>query len=64
MPPALCNGKLVGDMTGTLEVAYNHYVNRQGAALPHTKEWLESRRPSRGYFHYLWETLTHMNTGK
>lgn len=64
VPPTLCNGKLAGDMTGTLEIAYNHYANRQGVVLPQTQEWLEKRRPSHGYFHYLWETLTHTNTGK
>ncbi|WP_460045830.1 alginate lyase family protein [Pseudomonas sp. S2_H01] len=62
-PPWLCGGKLVGDLNGTFEVAYNHYVNRQSFKLPETQLWLIQRRPAKGYFHYLWETLTHADTG-
>lgn len=62
-PEWLCNGKLVGDLNGTFEVAYNHFANRKQQALPETQRWLLERRPARGYFHYLWETLTHAETG-
>jgi Alginate lyase len=62
-PLWLCKGSLKGDLTGTFEVGYNHYVNRQGMSLPETSRWLLSRRPTQGYFHYLWETLTHAETG-
>ncbi|WP_062379011.1 alginate lyase family protein [Pseudomonas abietaniphila] len=62
-PSWLCGGKLIGDLNGTFEVAYNHYVNRRSFELPETRRWLLQRRPAKGYFHYLWETLTHADTG-
>ncbi|HEX7815288.1 alginate lyase family protein [Dyella sp.] len=63
VPNSICAGKLVGDLTGTLEVGFNHYANRLGESLPQTASWLLPRRPTTGHFHYLWETLTHADTG-
>ncbi|WP_448098709.1 alginate lyase family protein [Luteibacter yeojuensis] len=59
VPPTTCGGKVDGRLDGTLEIGFNHYAGRLGEHLPHTARWLSTRRPSRGYFHYLWETLTH-----
>lgn len=44
---------------GTFEVGFNQYSVRQGLDLPHTADFLLSTRPTKGHFHYLWETLTH-----
>jgi len=62
VPDWVCGGKLTGDLTGTMEVGYNHYAGREGNALPETAAWLHTRRPMKGYFHYLWETMTHAQT--
>lgn len=59
VPSATCGGTTSGRLDGTLEIGFNHYAGRLGEHLPHTARWLSTRRPSRGYFHYLWETLTH-----
>lgn len=44
---------------GTFEVGFNQYSVRQGLYLPHTSAFLVRTRPTKGHFHYLWETLTH-----
>ncbi len=44
---------------GTFEVGFNQYSVRQGLDLPQTSEFLVRTRPTKGHFHYLWETLTH-----
>ncbi|MCQ4054427.1 alginate lyase family protein [Aeromonas sp. SG16] len=44
---------------GTFEVGFNHYALREGISLPYTERFLEKTRPTKGKFHYLWETLTH-----
>lgn len=62
VPDGVCGGTLKGDLTGTMEVGYNHYVGREGNELPETSAWLNARRPMKGYFHYLWETMTHAQT--
>lgn len=49
---------------GTFEVGFNHYALREGGALPHTELFLEKTRPTKGKFHYLWETLTHGLVGE
>ncbi|WP_421324423.1 alginate lyase family protein [Aeromonas sp. 604176] len=48
---------------GTFEVGFNHYSMRLGMNLPQTEQFLKLSRPTKGYFHYLWETLTHGLTG-
>jgi len=59
VPDWLCRGKLVSSMAGTLELGYQHYAVRAKTSLPATAAWLGGQRPSRGDFHFLWETLTH-----
>lgn len=44
---------------GTFEVGFNHYALRRGLTLPHTEMFLDKNRPTKGKFHYLWETVTH-----
>jgi hypothetical protein len=59
VPAWLCNGKLVSTLNGTLEIGYAHFAGRLQQALPFTRSWLATQRPSQGDFHFLWETLTH-----
>lgn len=49
---------------GTFEVGFNHYSMRQGMSLPYTEQFLENTRPTKGKYHYLWETLTHGLVGE
>jgi hypothetical protein len=65
IPAWLCKGNLQKNTNGTFEIGYNHFVNRLGYNLPETEKWLlaPGRRPTKGYFPFLWETLTHADTG-
>ena len=50
-----------GGLTGTLLIAYEHYTKDHNIAMPNVKFWMDHNielRPE-GYFHYLWESLTH-----
>lgn len=53
----------ISNTKGTFEVGFNHYVLREKNSLPETAAFLAGTRPTTGYFHYLWETLTHAQTG-
>ncbi|HET7329464.1 alginate lyase family protein [Dyella sp.] len=65
IPQWLCGGTLnLLDAKGTFEIGYNQYAVREGMSLPETNKFLERTRPTVGYFHYLWETLTHGLTGR
>jgi hypothetical protein len=47
----------------TWEIAYNHFHNRLGVALPKTAAVLPTNRPT-GWNHQMaWETLTHAGVG-
>jgi len=48
------------------EIAFNHYKNRLGLALPLTEKLITTQiRSSSGiYKHMAWETVTHAETGK
>jgi len=52
-----------GGTKGTFEIGYNQYAVRDGAQLPETERFLLNTRPTKGQFHYLWETLTHGQIG-
>lgn len=41
------------------ELAYNHFANRLGIAMPNTKKLLDRKRPQAGGNHLFFETLTH-----
>jgi Alginate lyase len=53
------SNKLHGTLAGTFEIGYRNYSKQEKIQLPETAKWLEKTRPTKGYFHYLWETLTH-----
>jgi len=44
---------------GTFEIGYNQYAVRENNKLPETQLFLDRTRPTVGYFHYIWETMTH-----
>ena len=54
-PPA----KLEFNVHPTWEIAYNHYHNRMGKALPKMAAVLPGMRPTGVNHHMDWETLTH-----
>ncbi|TWP53540.1 hypothetical protein FKR81_06205 [Lentzea tibetensis] len=58
-PEWLCGGTIKPGLNATLEVGYNHYVNRRWMHLPNTRELMESQRPAGFDFWRGWETLTH-----
>jgi hypothetical protein len=59
VPSSACGGTVNRGLGPVLEVAYNHYHNRKGIALPKTQRLMERGRPA-GTSHFLaWETLTH-----
>ena len=61
VPSWLCNGSVNKGLGPVTAVAYNHYANRVGHAMPTTLRYTESKRPA-GVSHFLaWETLTHAN---
>jgi hypothetical protein len=47
----------------TWEIAYNHYHNRMGQALPKMGAVLQRIRPTGVNHHMAWETLTHAEVG-
>lgn len=64
VPANLCGGKLTLGYLPTWEIAYNHFVNRRGRAMPFSKRLLETRlRPTGANRHMVWETLTHIDVG-
>lgn len=60
VPDWLCGGTLTTGIGPTAEVAYNHYVNREGIKMPRTRHLIEERlRPTGTDDHFIaWETLT------
>src|SRR4029079_188583 len=64
VPSWLCGGKLNEiQANATWEIAYNHYHNRLGLALPETKKVVDGNRPTWAGFHMAWETMTHGELG-
>jgi Alginate lyase len=62
VPAWLCGGKINRGLGPVLEVAYNHYHNRLGLALPKTQQLIERHRPMGDDGHFVaWETLTGAN---
>jgi hypothetical protein len=47
----------------TWEIAFNHFHNRMGNALPKMAAVLPTNRPTGANHHMAWETLTHGNVG-
>lgn len=50
-----------GGLKGSMHIAYNHFSKDNEISMPNTKAWMSENgqiRPE-GFFHYLWESLTH-----
>ncbi|MHB9856669.1 alginate lyase family protein [Streptomyces sp. YIM S03343] len=63
VPSWLCGGSVNRGIGSVLEVAYNHYANREGISLPKTKKLIETKqRPSGANYFLAWETLTHASS--
>ncbi len=63
VPSWLCGGKLNLSNFATWEIAYNHFHNRMGKALPNTEKLIAKIRPTGASLIVGWETLTHAGTG-
>ena len=59
----ICGGSVTRNMSETLELGYNHYVRRKGFTMPHTIQFITSKRPTNRGHHIVWETLTHGDVG-
>ena len=55
--------KLEFALQPTWEIAYNHFHDRLGHALPKMAAVLPTNRPTGVNHHMAWETLTHGNIG-
>lgn len=56
--------KLVFSLQPTWEIAYNHFINRLGTALPKMATVIPTNRPTGADLnHMVWETLTHGDVG-
>jgi hypothetical protein len=64
VPGWLCGGSLAGvTARPTWEIAYNHFANRLGMSLPHTKNLVNKIRPTGGDHHMSWESMSHAQVG-
>jgi hypothetical protein len=63
VPAWLCGGALKLGTNDTWEIAYNHFANRLGMALPHVKAVVAKIRPVGANHHMVWESLTHAGVG-
>jgi hypothetical protein len=64
VPPWLCGGAIEMGTIPMWEIAYNHFHDRLGLALPLTKRMIEERvRPTGINYFIAWETLTHAGVG-
>jgi hypothetical protein len=59
----ICGGSVTRNMSETLELGYNHYVRRKGLSMPHTLQFIQSKRPTNRGHHIVWETMTHGDVG-
>ena len=53
----------IGGNGATMEIVYNHYVNRLGYRMPETAQQIDLRRPTGANYFLAWETLTHALAG-
>jgi len=60
-PPWLCGGRVqLARRPSTFEIAFHHYHDRRGEALPVTARLIDEKiRPSGADHHMAWESLTH-----
>jgi len=47
----------------TMEIVYNHYVNRLSSIMPETAQQIALKRPTGANYFLAWETLTHAQLG-
>ncbi len=63
VPTWLCNGQLKTTVLQLgFEIAYNHYHNRKGIAMPYTLQAVNKVRPTSSGLHMDYETLTSAGT--
>jgi hypothetical protein len=62
-PPDGINVGPTGGNSPTMEIAYNHFVNRLGGQMPETQSQIALRRPTGANYFLAWETLTHALSG-
>jgi hypothetical protein len=62
-PAWLCGGTLNLPCGHSFEIAYNHFANRLGIAMPNTAKFITTIRPTDADHHMVWETLTHAEVG-
>src|SRR5579859_1489900 len=53
----------IGGNANTMEIVYNHYVNRRGNSMPQTAQQIAHWRPTGLNYFLVWETLTHAQVG-
>jgi hypothetical protein len=65
-PGQICGGTLNLRVLNTWQIAFNHYHDRMGQALPLTERLIleKARLIDPTYKHMSWETLTHAGVGK
>jgi len=65
-PGQVCGGTLDLRVLNTWQIAFNHYHDRMGQALPLTERLIleKARLIDPTYKHMAWETLTHAGVGK
>jgi hypothetical protein len=64
VPSWLCNGKLSLKPFPAWEIAYNHYHNTMGIALPLSLQLIQTQLRPTGVEHLVtWESLTHADVG-
>jgi hypothetical protein len=61
--PAGINVGPTGGNAATMEIAYNHFVNRLGNGMPETAAQIDLKRPTGANYFLAWETLTHALIG-
>lgn len=61
--PAGINLGPTGGNDPTMEIVYNHYVNRLGNSMPETAQQIALKRPTGANYFLAWETLTHALLG-
>jgi len=62
-PPSGINLGPIGGNANTMEIVYNHYVNRRGNSMPQTAQQIAHWRPTGLNYFLAWETLTHAEVG-
>jgi hypothetical protein len=62
-PAWLCGKPLDLKCGHSWEIGYNEFANRLGMPMPHTKNFIQTIRPTDADHHMVWETLSHAEVG-